>query len=226
MLKLKKCKFCRDEFTQFSSFQNHCQKEECKEKALEIKVKKAMSNLKKHKTKEKKEKRNALKELSNNKSGRSLLQDEVNKLARMIDKKFEINTCIDCGLQFNEMIDGGHCQPVSGNENIRYNLHNIHSQRRSCNSFKGGRKHEYLKGIEFRYGMEYKNYLEFEQKTTYKLIKLSNVEVDEKLKIARKLVRTFDTFSFIDPIQARNILNSIIGIYKEPFEKKYFFHFF
>jgi hypothetical protein len=47
----------------------------------------------------------------------------------------------------------------------------------------------------------------------YKYIKVSAVEVYEKLKIVRSLVKNFDTFKAENGIAMREMFNNIIGIY-------------
>ena len=146
----------------------------------------------------------------------SSLQSEINKLARIIDFHFfgdgEFLKCVDCEI-VTKSIDGGHYHSVGSNASLRFNLHNIHGQSRSCNGFKGGRKLDYQNGIISRYGQDYADKLDFEIVEKYKHIGLTSRYLDEKIKIVRKLIRDFDTLKFENPIQAREKLNNIIGIY-------------
>jgi hypothetical protein len=48
----------------------------------------------------------------------------------------------------------------------------------------------------------------------YKYIGLKENEIADKLAIVRKLIRDFDTFKLNDGAHARDLFNSIIGIYK------------
>jgi len=141
------------------------------------------------------------------------LQKDINKLSRLIDSKFNYK-CIDCDNDFGKQTDAAHLHNVSGNENIRYNLHNLHSARSHCNRYSSEHKVGYRIGIEKRYGKEYLNYIKIEMPLKYKYIGLLDNEVKEKLKIVRKLIRDFETFDLKDGIHARNIFNKIIGIYK------------
>jgi len=141
------------------------------------------------------------------------LQKEVNLLARKIDKHFNYK-CIDCDKVFGKQTDAAHLHNVQGNENIRYNLHNLHSARSHCNKYSSEHKVGYRKGIIKRYGERYLDYIEFEIPQSYNYIGLLDNEVAEKLKIVRKLNREFDTFVLIDGRQARDLFNKIIGIYK------------
>jgi len=141
------------------------------------------------------------------------LQKEINILSRKIDSHFNYK-CVDCGNPFGKKTDAAHLHNVSGNENIRYNLHNLHSARSHCNRFSSEHKVGYRKGILERYNRTYLNYIDFEIPLKYKYLGLLDSEVEEKLKIVRKINRTFDTYQLKDGIQARNLFNKIIGIYK------------
>lgn len=145
---------------------------------------------------------------------KSKLQKSVNLLARMIDAKFELK-CIDCGKNFGNQCDGGHFASVGSDPSLRYNLHNIHSQKSDCNQngLGGGKRLEYRRGLESRYGIEYADYVEFELPNKYKLIKLSNQEVYDCHKIALKVIRQFKHLKFDTPIDGRNLVNSLLGIY-------------
>jgi len=154
-----------------------------------------------------------LKPFTHSKEYKADLQREINKLARMIDTMFGFTTCIDCGRAFGNQCDAAHFNGVGSNHSIRYNLHNLHSAASYCNQFSDKHHSGYVAGLQMRYG---KSYLELVEglPTQYPKVKLSEVEVVEKLKIVRKLIRDFDTFQFENSIQARQSLNTIIGIYK------------
>lgn len=141
------------------------------------------------------------------------LQKAINKLSRLIDAKFNYK-CIDCDNEFGKQTDAAHFHNSQGNENIRYNLHNLHSARSHCNQFSSEHKVGYRKGIIKRYNEDYLNYIDIELPKQYKYIGLLDNEVKDKLKIVRKLIREFDTFVLTDGKQARDLFNKIIGIYK------------
>lgn len=148
------------------------------------------------------------------KENKKSLQDEVQKLARIIDKRFGYITCIDCDRPFGKQTDGGHFHSKGHNKTISLNLHNIHSQDSQCNGFFGGKQLQYYEGLIRRYGIDYANYVKdgLQQKYTY--IGLKNIEIPDYLAIVRKLIRNFDTYVWSDAIQARDQCNTIIGIYK------------
>lgn len=143
---------------------------------------------------------------------KGLLQNEVNKLSRMIDAKFGYNTCIDCGKPFGAQIDACHYNGVGSNNSIRYNLHNLHSGKSDCNQFSDKHKQGYTLGLAERYGQSYLTLVE-ELPIRYKYIKVTAVEVFEKLKTVRSLVKNFDTFKAENSIAMREMMNGIIGIY-------------
>jgi hypothetical protein len=141
------------------------------------------------------------------------LQDEINKLARFIDSKFNYTLCIDCNKLMDKRVAGAHFHDVGSNRHIRFNLHNIHTSSFQCNNFSSKHKTGYKVGLEQRYGKDYLDFVE-ELQTKHREVKLAPFEISEKLALVRKIIRTFDTFQFENSIQARTQLNTIIGIYK------------
>jgi len=212
--KMKRCKICGDKFTPYRTTQPTC-KGECEYKYGMMKLKQQ----KQRAIKEGKENTRQQKAKVYSNEYKTDLQNEINRLARMIDERFNY-ACVDCGKVIryrgndSQRMDanGSHLHNVSGNENIRYNLHNIHTSKIKCNKWEGGRKEDYKLGLICRYGTEYLNYVE-SLGVTYPYLGLKEIEVVEKLSIVRKLIRTFDTFVFNDGRQAREQLNTLIGIY-------------
>jgi hypothetical protein len=203
---MPRCKNCSEKFEQKQFLQKYCDKKECQ---IESKTQLALKNLEGIK----KKKFTEMKISAHVKKHKNELQDEINKLSRMIDLKF-YSTCIDCGRALKDDIHGSHFNNVSGNENIRYNLHNIHASLGACNKWQGGNKKGYIIGLEERYGKEYADYVEFELRLKYKSMHFTEKEIYEAIPVVRKLIRDFETFIFNDPIQARNQMNQIINLYK------------
>lgn len=143
---------------------------------------------------------------------RTELQRNINLLSRMIDASFGFNTCIDCGKPFGKQIDAAHFHNVKGNEQLRFNLHNLHSARSDCNQYSSEHKVGYSIGLEMRYGENYCMQVK-KLKTEIKELKLNAVEIAEKLKLVRHIVRNFDKYKFDNALIARNQFNKIIGIY-------------
>jgi hypothetical protein len=143
------------------------------------------------------------------------LQKSVNQLARMIDERFDLK-CIDCEKDFGKQCDGGHFTPVGSNRTLRYNLHNIHSQKSDCNKngLGGGKRLEYRRGLESRYGVDYADFVEFELPVKYKSLVLSNKEIYNYHRLALQIIRKFKQFEFSDAKQGRELINSLLGMYK------------
>jgi hypothetical protein len=143
---------------------------------------------------------------------RTELQRNINLLSRMIDARFGFNTCIDCGKPFGKQVDAAHFHNVKGNEHIRFNLHNLHSAKSDCNQYSSEHKVGYKQGLEQRYSIDYLDQVEA-LKTEVKELKLNAVEIAEKLKLVRHIIRNFDKYKFDNALIARNQFNKIIGIY-------------
>ena len=205
-----RCKNCKEKFEAKYFNQKFCmEKDECI-KAFSNQVQEDKEKAKQKKWN--KEKTEKLPDLYPKKY-KNFLQVEINKLSKMIDKKFGFVTCIDCGKDFGKQTDAGHFNSCGSNPTIRYNLHNVHSQNSKCNQFDGGRRLEYYRGLVTRYGQKYADYVDTGLQKEFTYIGLSNQEVAEKLKVVRKIVRDFDTFKFTSSLNARIQLNNLIGIY-------------
>lgn len=202
---MPRCKVCKIKFEPKFFNQKVCLNAEC-----------VLKHSKEVKAKEWAKRKKVKKIVLNVKKNKSYLQDEINKLARKIDSYFEYD-CVCCGKPFQGQIDGAHFHNVGGNENIRFNLHNIHAARGFCNKHDvGNHKANYPTGLTERYGKEYfdmVNGLGLE----YKYLGLTEVEVHEKLKVVRKINREFDQMikgNDVDGSMARSYFNGLIGIYK------------
>ena len=174
---------------------------------------KAKLKAKKKVEKEEREKDRKLLPIVHEKKYKKLLQMEINKLSRMIDAKFGYVTCIDCGKSFGNQIDAAHYNGVGSNHSIRYNLHNLHSAKSDCNQYSDKHKQGYTIGLKERYGESYLAMVE-NLPLKYKYVKLSAVEVYEKLKVVRGLIKNFDTLQSESSLAMRETLNNIIGIYE------------
>lgn len=207
-----KCKNCGERFTPIrSTLQKYCLKPDCISVMIEVEKEKQ----RKKENKDWQQRKAAMKVTAYVKENKQLLQQEINKLARMIDNRFKYD-CIDCKRPFGKQQDGGHFHSVGAHPALRYNLHNIHSQRSecNCNGLGGGRMLEYYEGLVERYGLDYAIKIRYQNVIDFKILKLTEHEIVEKLAIVRKLIRYFETFSFPDSRAAREVLNNLIGIYK------------
>ena len=207
-----KCKSCKEQHEPFNSLDNWCKKIDCQ-------VNKALYLLEKKKAKDKKDwNKHKSKRLPvlYPKKYKTLLQSQINLLARKIDAHFNY-LCIDCGKPYGKQIDAAHLHNSQGNENIRFNLHNLHSAKSDCNQFSSEHKVGYRIGIEARYGKEYLNYIDNELPLEYKYLGLLDTEVAEKLAIVRKINREFDNIVKdleLNSVDMRSYFNGLIGIYK------------
>lgn len=209
---MPRCKECKEKFNPKWFNQKFCMdKDECIKAHVEMaKLNKAKQDMKEWNTKKKE-----LSITAHAKKHKNELQRSINMLARMIDNKFNL-PCIDCGRPYGKQQDGGHFKSVGSNYTLRFNLHNIHSQRSECNQngIGGGRERQYYNGLIERYGEDYAIMVDTGLQQQYKLLKLTEHEVYEKLTLVRSIIRSFDTYQFNSPIEAREQLNRLIGIYK------------
>jgi hypothetical protein len=206
-MKKKTCKICKVKYEPLRPLQQICSPK-C---AYEYQKKQKEKAWRKEK-KERKEKLKDMKIRVNHSKNKDSLQREINKLARMIDAEF-YDSCIDCGAYLSGQVHGSHFHNVGGNENVRYNLHNIHSSTSQCNKWKGGNKVGYQLGLKKRYGDDYFEMVDT-MRAKYPSINLNEYDVIDKLKIVRKIIRDFDTYKLYSPTQARRMFNKMIGIYK------------
>jgi Bacteriophage Lambda NinG protein len=146
---------------------------------------------------------------------KTALQNEINKLSKLIDFKFGLTDCIDCGKFLNKethQIDACHFISRKKNSTLKYNLLILHSGHNHCNTRNETHESSYKIGLEKRYGKEILEEIEG-LSLKYPIIKLTAFEAVEKLKLVRKIIRTFDTFQFENSLAARKQLNLLIGIY-------------
>ena len=213
---MPRCKHCRELFDNTDFLQKFCRTN------IDCQTAEGMYNLEKRKKKEQKDwnkKKESLRPFTHGKENKVALQSEINKLSRLIDAKFGYVNCIDCGTRLDN-IDAGHYISVGSNSTLRFNLHNIHAQKRGCNrnERQGSRNTGYYKGLIKRYGKEYADYVDNTLQNEYEYLGITSKEVHDKLKVVRSLIRNFDTFSVNDSIHARDTFNTIIGIYQTQYK--------
>lgn len=211
-----KCRTCGDRFVPINGNLNQ---KHCLEKDPCVKAHLKLSKQKQEKARQQQRRIEKIqiqqkKIVLHSESYASKLASGCQKLARLIDHKFGYD-CIDCDKPFRKQVDGGHFHSKGNNATIKYNLHNIHSQRSNCNrnGHGSGRKYEYLQGLVKRYGKEYAKYIEEDLPKQFKYIGLKEHEIYEKLRVVNSLIRNFDTLVLHNAIEAREILNLSIGIY-------------
>lgn len=204
-----RCKICNIKFKAIFFKQQSCLNAECVLRhSKEVKLSKWEDSAKKNKTTPAPKK----------KTTKALLQDEINKLARQIDKHFGYE-CIDCDrlLEYNKpnAVHGAHRFNVGGHENIRFNLHNIHSSTLFCNKYNTEHKTGYDIKLVKRYDQDYYDQIH-QIDLQYPVLKLNELELKQALKIVRKLNREFTTHltGHLDGAMLRAYFNNLIDIYK------------
>lgn len=196
-----KCRYCKTKFTPKKFLLKFClQTDDCRLAAAEY----GLEQARKQWNKRKKEIRKTLPAKKN------YLQMEINKLSRTIDLYYYGN-CIDCGkeLRDDRQAHGAHFHDVGSHNTLRYNLHNIHAATSHCNKYDSNHKVGYREGLIRRYGGEYLDFVDGLKSIRFR----AAFDKDEKLKVVRKLIREFDGSLYSDGCQARDAMNSQIGIY-------------
>jgi transcription initiation factor TFIIIB Brf1 subunit/transcription initiation factor TFIIB len=149
------------------------------------------------------------------KKQKSFLQNEINKLAKMIDAKFNY-PCIDCDRPYGKQIDACHFHNKASHGYISFNLHNLHSGRSDCNQYSSEHKSNYYEGLIKRYSQEYANYV----RNGLPLLPKENLTpmvIQEKTRLVRQIMREFDKYEIKDGMQGRDLLNEVIGLYQKVF---------
>jgi len=159
-------------------------------------------------SKREKETKKELKEKTTNWKER--LQDNVNKIVRLIDKDL---LCL--ARNQRGKINAGHVFARGGNQTIRYNLHNIHRQSAQSNHWQNddGLLRE---GIIKEYGSNYMDFIASLRQTPQ--IKYNDKEYKDialkASKIALRLKKLDLNYSLTERIELRNKINLELGIYE------------
>lgn len=213
----KKCKNpnCKDRFVPMNnnSLQKYClKKEECRKLGyadLIEKQRKQDEKITKQRNKDLKESVRPIGEW------KQLLQDEINLIARLLDKG---HPCMMCGNPRMKKINGCHYHSVGSNASLRYNLLNIWHGCHSCNSEKGGNIIGYDTCLIATFGEEFWNEVKFDLVRENKRIDLRLPDYKEKIEIAREIVRElkkadkiYDTY---ERVEMRDKFNKRIKIYE------------
>ena len=201
--KKKKCKVCKSEFDQYNSLVSWCSSK-C---GYEL----SQSKLKEKRTKEWRVEKKRLR--TNVTDWKKSLQNEINKIVRLIDKDL---SCL--ARNTKGQMHAGHVYARGGNTNIRYNLHNIHRQSAQSNHFQNddGLLRE---GLSSEYGQEYMEFISDLRKTP--VPKYSQQEYMEMYYKARKIVlrlkKSDINYSLKNRILLRNKINLEMGVYEEKY---------
>lgn len=198
--KPKKCKQCGTLFNPYTTTQVVCSPSCALEWNSEKEVKKRVKELKKG--------------LLTHSDYTQVLQKLINQIVRNIDTNFP---CISSGRTTGQM-HGGHLFPTSSYPEIRFNLFNIWKQSASDNTYKSGNINDYRANLINSLGEEGANYI-FNLPNLYKSLKLSAYELQDKIKIAKQIIKEQNeglhiAVSADDRITIRSILNKRLDIYK------------
>ena len=200
----RSCKVCRTRFER----ENHltfivwCSPDCGYKYSQELKKKKEREAWKK-----KKEQLKANLGIKPKKQSQDILQKEVNKIARLLDKG---KPCLARPNEAqNIALEGGHIFSVGSYPALRYHLWNIHGQSHKSNAILGGEPTLMLEGIERRYGIECRNDVE-ELRKRYSVLKLTKAEKSEAAKKARQIIKELES----GKVYTRDQVNEILAIYK------------
>lgn len=172
-MKPKKCRYCKEKFTPFNTFQPFCFKEEC---------------IKAHNKAEREKKaRKAKKEFreSDKKTLLQLAQTIVNKYVRLRDAN---KPCISCGTTQAKW-DAGHFESQGGNGQLRFNTLNIWKQCYRCNQELSSNRAMYRPALIQKIGLERVEQLECDHSS-----RKYDVEYLQRLiKVFRKKIKLYET---------------------------------
>ncbi len=142
------------------------------------------------------------------------LQDEVNLIARLIDKDLP---CLAKG-KYSNQTHGGHIFSRGSNQTIRYNLHNIHRQSAQSNHFQNedGLLRE---GLVNEYGQPYMDFVSELRRTPS--LEYTNDDFHQLTIKARaistRLKKENLTYPLEKRIELRNQINLELEIYLEEY---------
>ena len=171
---MAKCKTCKDKFEPKVFLQKNClKKDECIKAELELKKK----AYKKNWNKEKKQRKEALKTLSDHIKE---LQVIFNQWIRLRDKG---NNCISCNKP-SKKENAGHYRSAGGNPELRFEPLNVHLQCEYCNTYLHGNLIDYRINLIKKIGLEKVEWLEgYHEPKNYTIDQIKGLKVMYKLKI-------------------------------------------
>jgi hypothetical protein len=153
------------------------------------------------------------KELKDIKYYRNSLQELINKISRTIDSNYP---CISSN-RFTGQMHGGHLYSVGDYPEIRFNLLNIWKQSAMDNTYKSGNVNDYRINLKKNLNEQVNEVFELPERI--KQLKLSKLELQEKIKIAKEIIKEQKKGEHIassqkDRLAIRKYLNKRLDIYK------------
>jgi Bacteriophage Lambda NinG protein len=204
----RKCKNCFNVFEKQRSLQYCCSMICAIEHQKKMKKKLELSDWKKRKENIKE----SLQTLSDLKR---ILQDDINRLVRMIDYD---QLCISSQRRPIKR-NAGHYYSVGAHPELRYNLLNIFLQSEHDNSHLSGNLLQYRENVKLLFGKKFLSELE-SLPSVHKSINLTKDDIKEFIKATREVIKLHLT-NYPDVklgnekrIELRRQYNELIGIYK------------
>ena len=161
-----------------------------------------------------KEKSKAKEKLKTHSEWLNDLQKEINTIVRIIDKG---SFCHSTRKTLNKIYDAGHVYTVKAHPEIRFNLFNIYAQSVYANQYLSGDPINYLATLKDVFGIKHLEYV-MSLPIKYKDVKLTVVEIKEKILIAKSIVKELKSIERVysdgERIELRKYYNDKIGIYK------------
>lgn len=176
MIKQKKCRVCKEEFTPFQSTQVVCSPpcafQYSKDKRLKSELKEWS-----------KRKKVLKKKLETPSQQRNKLQEVFNEFIRLRDQG---KPCISCGKPLGEIYHAGHLYSVGGFPELRYHESNVNGQCEWCNIHLHGNGNLYRLGLIERIGEERVRELD---KLRGIPAKFTRTEIEEMIEKYRAIIR-------------------------------------
>lgn len=172
--KYRKCRYCGEKKVPYGSLQPFCFSNECIKAHNEA-------------TRKKKAKKDIQKSRSQDKSIQlKKAQEVINQYVRLRDQN---KSCISCGTT-NQTIQyhAGHFKPIGVNQQLRFNLLNIHKQCSRCNNYLSGNLVPYRENLIEKIGIERVEALESDKSTR----KYDIEYLHRLIKVFRKKIRLYE----------------------------------
>ena len=224
MKNTRRCKYCRERFTPtYNSMHPTCMKPECLAQHGRSEHKKAEEQKEKQKRKETAQwKKEAKERLKTHGNYESELEETIREISALIDSS--VDCCLSCESKISptNKANAGHRFAVGGNNTLRFNLDNIHRQGVCCNMHKNGNPDGYDEGLIRVYGKPYYEFVKFDLKRIYPIVKMTIPELMAKralaMKIRKELKKKSLDYSPDERLKLREQINSEIGIYSFGFQ--------
>lgn len=207
------CKHCRKKFIQKTfNLRYCCETEECREACARYVLGRKRAIEKKTKERSKERLRVMKENITNYKK---LLQEDVNQIAKLIDfglKGLHVSGSYDAEIQ------AGHVYSVKNNEQMRFNLHNIHRQGAKSNMALVYDE-EFRDALIDEYGNDYFLFIKGLKNQPLPRIKQHEYKEyhERALSIIKRLKKDLKQRGLAERIELRNEINRELGIYEEKF---------